>query len=503
MAKKIIFALIAVIAVSAALEIAARFLESSLEKRAAFNPESGWQASFFKSFLDWHESDPDLLWRFKAGLDNPLITTNSDHLIGPEIPETKKPDDIRILLLGDSSPVGLGLKSRQQAFGEVLSYLLQLEFHGNRDIQLINAAVSGYTSEQVARFLEMRGWAFKPDLVLLYCGNNDASISGPLSDKQLLEGQKLQSVRKVLSHLALYRVIRTLLASDRQADSTNQKNPIVRVTPERYKYNLEKIADACAKHDVPLVVIKPPVPLLWPAGLQFKSLAHITGESGELIFPRMLREILGREIRYCFETMKLNEIYGEGDVFTRQVLDAAYHASLNTREAIEYYRRLSESEPYSAVVKNNLGVSYWYDGNGKLATEYLKEGRNLYCQISFDSTQYAEIAAGSPFLYNIGISLLDNETFLYPEREPSSEGTIYLDSALQADFLSLRIKRSYLRAIDDIGKKEKVTVVDIPEVFNRKGNEFLFIDHCHPTAEGHILIARAILAAINKNGLLQ
>ena len=51
-------------------------------------------------------------------------------------------------------------------------------------------------SEQiwVARFLATRGWRLEPDLVVVYCGNNDASISGAVSDATLMGRQRTKGL---------------------------------------------------------------------------------------------------------------------------------------------------------------------------------------------------------------------------------------------------------------------------------------------------------------------
>nr|MBN2276875.1 SGNH/GDSL hydrolase family protein [candidate division Zixibacteria bacterium] len=499
MKRKIIFSLLVFMAAVTILEMAARLFESNYIKPKQNVSLQGWQAGFFRTFLDWHENDPDLLWRFKAGLDNPLIQTNSDHLIGPEIAPQKAPGTIRLLLLGDSSPVGLGLGTRRQAFGEILQYLLQLEFHGNKQIELINAAVSGYTSEQLARFLELRGWNYDPDLVILYCGNNDASISGPSDDFQLLESQKLISLRKALAHLAVYRILRGFLVPGKPPCSVGLT---VRVDPERFKINLDNIASQCRDHGIPLIILKPPVPLLWPAGLQFKALAHETGECGELIFPGTLIDILGRKIKYCLNRDKISRLYGAGDVFTRNVFASAFIDTLTAGQAVRFYSNQTRLFPDDPIAINNLGVSLWESGQSNIAVCCLKNARHLYIKEKKDTINYNTLAAGSPFLYNIGICLLEDSVFLNPEKDSLSGAFIYLDSALQADYLSLRIKRSYLTMIDSAGNSPGVTVIDLPIIFRDRGNEFLFFDHCHPNPEGHRLIAETLFRIIRDQSLL-
>jgi len=504
MGKKLVFSLLAFCILLMILETAARLAEFGLSRNATEKTtHPGWQTKFFESFLDWHESDPDFLWRFKTGLDNPLITTNSEHILGNEISSQKEPGVCRILLLGDSSPVGLGLKSRNQAFGEILQYLLDIEYCGNRKFELVNAAVSGYTSEQITRFLKQKGWSYRPDLILLYCGNNDASISGSCHDREILGHQKLKAVRKLLSGTALYRVMKNLLTTAFDFDADMESSLKARVTPEQYRENIDDIARQCRKHNCPIIILKSPTPLLWPAGLQFRAMEHMCDREGEFIFPEELRRLLGRHIKYCTSRESFERLYGIGDIFTINVYGAAYDDMIPSDSAVEFYRELVSQNPGDFIAANNLGVSYWENGEYREADKYLKQARELYVEQLSGIFDDVSTAAGSPFLFNIGINLISmsgNDPIL-PDSE--SNEYKYLDSARQADFFSLRIKQSYLQILDSIGRRDNVYLIDLPRLFAAHEVERLFIDHCHPTPEGHQLIASAIMECITDNAIIK
>lgn len=505
MAKKITFAIVAFVLLLVVLETAARGLEAFLFRQKADQTKpGGWQAEFFSSFFDWHEPDPVLLWRFRANLDNPLIKTNADGLLGRQVPREKAPQTIRILLLGDSSPVGLGLTDRRQAFGEQLRDILERQYLGVKNIELVNAAVSGYTSEQIQRWLQRHGWTWHPDLVLLYCGNNDASISGTVTDRDLMATQQLPEIRKFASHSALYRTLRRLIKPSPRTPSDTAGTLTVRVTPRQYAENLERIADQCREHHCPLVILKPPVPVLWPAGLQFRLFRHISGEDGQLIFPPFMAEVLGRPIKYCISEKRFHEFYGEGDIFTREVFNSAYRDSLPSERAVSHYIDLLDGHENDPVLLNNLGVSYWEERNYRNADLYLRVARERYVTRHAERDNDGIIAAGSPFLYNIGINLIGRDS-VGPDAlsDSTSPVMIYLDSALQADFFSLRIKRSYWAIIDSMQSQKNISVVDLPALFKTNGGERLFIDHCHPTPEGHRLIAQALAECIKIEGLLR
>ncbi len=169
------------------IELGSMGFEQFLARPAESQPNRpGWQSTLFSTLFDWHEPDTDLLWRFRAGVFNSLIQTNEYRLLrkAPETPKGR--DAFRISLLGDSSPVGLGLLFRHEAFGEIAAAGCDQIIGSGRRVELVNAAVPGYSSEQIRRYFERYSRSLDPDLVVLYCGNNDASLSGPYTDRELL-----------------------------------------------------------------------------------------------------------------------------------------------------------------------------------------------------------------------------------------------------------------------------------------------------------------------------
>ncbi len=502
MPRELIFAIIAIVLSLLALEAVARLIEFKTGRNAlSFEPDHGWQTAFFSRFFDWHEPDPDLLWRFRANLHNPLVKTNSSHLLGDELPIKKTRNQFRILLLGDSSPVGLGLVSRKQAFGELLRHFLQLNLAGKADIELVNAAVSGYTSEQIVHLLRHKGWSYQPDAVILYCGNNDASISGEYSDRELLQKQKLISLRKVLQGSALYRLLQSLFLP-RVKENSLPAHPVkVRVTPDEFEENLRLIKNECRRKLIPLIILKPPVPYLWPAGLQFRVFTHLTGQTGETIIPQPLAAILGRNISYCLDSNLFHHLYGDSDIFTLAVLQSAFSENLPADSVRKLYEDTLRREPSNPLFWNNLGVAWWRTGEYIQAEHCLITARQLYTHESAIDDDCLRFSGGSPILYNIGINHLSQSSMesLY---DSLSLPFVYLDSALQADYLSLRIKQAYIDAIDRIDTAG-VMIVDLPSHFRSRGGEKLFIDHCHPTAQGHRLIAELLADKILASGIIK
>jgi lysophospholipase L1-like esterase len=352
---------------------------------------------------------------------------------------------------------------------------------------------------QVDRFLALRGWDYRPDLVIVYCGNNDASLSGPWTDRELIERQRFRTARAALSHLATYRLLRGFLQRGRVKDDSAE--PVVRVSPEEYEIDLRSIITQCRTHDCPVIILKPPVPRLWPAGLQFKPFLQLTGTDGRVIVPDRMATVLKQPISYCLDAERFKQLYGRGDIFTRAVFLSASTDTLPPEQAMEYHREQADRQPDDPVAVNNLGVAWWRMGRYDDADCALHRAREIFTQAHARDTAPSVYAAGSPFLYNLGINLLSaasgdtNTSF-----DTTTVAYAYLDSALQADYFSLRTKRPYWEAIDRLAREPGVTVIDLPRIFRENGGERLFFDHCHPTAEGHRLIAQAIVRALTSHG---
>jgi hypothetical protein len=116
--------------------------------------------------------DPLLGWSHRPGQRGRLnhrdftieVSINSQGLRDIEYPieRTRKK---RMLILGDSFSWGYGVE-HQECFTEIIE-------RENPEWEVINASVSGYSTDQEYLYLKERGISFKPDVVmLLFCWND-------------------------------------------------------------------------------------------------------------------------------------------------------------------------------------------------------------------------------------------------------------------------------------------------------------------------------------------
>ena len=100
------------------------------------------------------------------------IKINSLGFRGDEFSRTKRPDTIRIVCLGASTTFNAEVTSNHATWPHQLQQLLRDAYPGV-SIEVINAAVGGYTSAENLRNLEYRVLPLDPDLVIYYEANNE------------------------------------------------------------------------------------------------------------------------------------------------------------------------------------------------------------------------------------------------------------------------------------------------------------------------------------------
>jgi hypothetical protein len=89
------------------------------------------------------------------------VRLNSHGMRGPEIERTPTDGKFRVLLLGDSVTWGWGVDD-DETYASILRQKL------GPDVDVVNAAVPGWGTDQVSMWLEREGEGWAPDLVL-YC----------------------------------------------------------------------------------------------------------------------------------------------------------------------------------------------------------------------------------------------------------------------------------------------------------------------------------------------
>ncbi|GAG41064.1 unnamed protein product, partial [marine sediment metagenome] len=135
-----------------------------------------------------------------------------------------------------------------------------------------------------------------------------------------------------------------------------------------------------------------------------------------------------------------------------------------------------KSTPNDPICLNNLGVIFWRKKEFRRAADLFE--RCMALDSAFNVSRY-----------NLGIALAD--------LRDSALSREVLRETVDRDQYSLRIKSAYRSALFDAAAESGGLVLDAAGLFLAHGNEQLFIDHCHPTPEGHTLIAKGLAGLID------
>jgi lysophospholipase L1-like esterase len=222
--------------------------------------------------------DPVLWWRLQPGLrDYPVRTlrdlrlqkptrisrdfvfsTNAEGLRSPPLqpPGTR----IRILAIGDSTTFGLGVGDHE-TWPAQLEALLNARAGAPR-YAVINAGVIGYSSYQGLRYLEQRGLALGPALVIATFGNNDWAFWGSMPDR--VKGEAWKVYEPGWWPPKLYGLFHFVRLSRPYADG--QETPArPRLSEAEYAEVLRAMHARCASQGVPLLLIG------WPEAAQIAA----------------------------------------------------------------------------------------------------------------------------------------------------------------------------------------------------------------------------------------
>lgn len=186
-------------------------------------------------------------------LDGAHIRFNALGLRGPEI-GPKQPHERRLLVLGDSLAFGWGVEERQ-LFGARLAELLCTQTGASWTS--INAGVCSYNSIQERLYLEHRGLALEPDLVVLVFVDNDVLTYG--ERWQRAEATKPALRQRLKKILQSSRLLQTLTKAAKRDGDQHATGPERDLGPDDagWRSNMQaltELVDLCAARDLDLAI---------------------------------------------------------------------------------------------------------------------------------------------------------------------------------------------------------------------------------------------------------
>lgn len=436
-----------------------------------------------------HTADPFLAWKNRPNLTQEPYLTTSHGIYSPrEIPYEREGKRYRLLILGDSSTAGLGIDRQSDTWPQVGQRLL------GDSVEVVNAAVIGYSTEQARAALSREYYKYKPDGLLLYLGNNDG-FGSSVPDRRLLDvtqaGKSLldRAENWLVDHWGTYVFLKAAakyvnqLAFD--ADLGNEALKLPRVPLPEFRENMEAMVRWAEGTGADIYLVIPPVPLEYPPRIleydfrrayepQFarKNGCLEQGEAAGELLPALLDTDITAS-RYPKYDRPIGRYAGQ--------VVRCFDGHLD--EQRERFSRLVESGTKNPDVYNNFGYVLARSGDAQGALDaFLKA---------------IELAPKVPhFHYNAGLT--------YRRLGDGKKALAELQAAIDLDYTSARIQSPYVAELKKIaGSDSRIVLIDAGTIFRGCDNEALFADHVHPNEKGQALVARIVartVAAHRSNG---
>jgi lysophospholipase L1-like esterase len=218
------------------------------------------------------EGDPVRFWRIRPNIDRVIwdytvVSTNEQGLRHPDPIGPKREGSRRIVTLGDSVTFGyripMAFPNRPEHYDrEARSYPLLMErdlraANPDRDIEVVNLAVPGYTSHQGLAWLRNEIGELEPDLVTACFGWNDINLRAG-TDREMMKTdwysvalRRAGSASQAISHFVSWQRKR------RSSNSAPFREAVLRVPLEDYVDNFFQIAQLARDHGASVVIIGP------------------------------------------------------------------------------------------------------------------------------------------------------------------------------------------------------------------------------------------------------
>ena len=189
-----------------------------------------------------------------------------------QIRREKPPGGLRVVAFGGSATAGLGF-SPNGTWSRELERILRAAYPG-RAVEVLNLGMVALASQQVKLLVAEAARELAPDLLIVYCGNNE--FLEPYAAKYAAAtATPLSRLAGRLAELQLYRVVHALVRPPRRDASPpdrgrpgealrlSQDEIVARVSlgdaeirevVDRYEANLDEMAEAAAAARVPLLL---------------------------------------------------------------------------------------------------------------------------------------------------------------------------------------------------------------------------------------------------------
>lgn len=252
--KYILFSILVTCIFFICIELLTRIFVSESFLKEKYIEFQGIEFEYAKERNGGFVQDDDLLWK----LHPKGYQINHRGFRGAEFKVEKNKDTYRIVVLGDSISFGLGVDLHQTFPYLLQTYLSERTKNHQSKVEIINAAVPGYSSYQLVLLTEQLMSHYSPDFMIIVPGfhNDFVSTAGP-GDKHFFGSRKSNWLKSCLRKTNSYIVLRNLIVTLKSCHDAKDSQNRLRVTPDEYYGNLKQIISLCNKKGIGIVIVKP------------------------------------------------------------------------------------------------------------------------------------------------------------------------------------------------------------------------------------------------------
>jgi lysophospholipase L1-like esterase len=349
----------------------------------------------------------------------------------------------RIAILGDSSSSGIGQGGC--CYPARLSSLL-------RDIgaKITNYAVPGFTSADACRFFRTVLLKERFDCLIIYLGNNEGAASP-------YKGRDSRTRLRAWLPRQRKRRFQPILSPPRFRFRYDVCAPTTATTPRDFHQNLDRIVRSAIRERTRVIIVNPIANRGFPCGLGAPNASY-----------------------FCY----LDGLDRLGGAASNEPID-------EPSEALAAGLRFFHADRWDDAAALWDRVARADDVAGFIARH------NLEClqALAGDAGCEARFRALLGEYANYDAIILYNLAQLRRQGD-DEEARRLLDRAYDEDTSLYRIRRQYRTAIAALAARRQVRLIDLQQLLHPSH----FIDYCHPTEEGHDVIAHALSALIRLDG---
>lgn len=177
--KKLAFAAVTLIVVLGAVEAVAQAVWLWLESRALAQTTKDGEAILRNDAINFLKvADGHYGYVLKPGFSRGGLVVNAQGFAQREpVAVERRPGTLRVIAMGESTTQGHDVDTGN--YPVYLRKLLKADGRGPSDVEVVNAGVAGWVSDQIALRAERELAAYRPDVVILYMGWNDFQSYDP------------------------------------------------------------------------------------------------------------------------------------------------------------------------------------------------------------------------------------------------------------------------------------------------------------------------------------